>query len=154
MSTYILRRVVLLVPTLLGIATLISVYTRYPLVRTFLYNDQILQIEKVSAALRELRAEEWPSVQGHRQIALMHHGPLRLVLFAFHAGGRIKQHSAPGWVTIHCLHGALLVRTDTEVHRLTEGMMLSLAPGAPHDVEAVDEADMLLGIYPEATQGP
>jgi hypothetical protein len=44
------------VPALLGIATLISIYTRYPLVRTFLYNDQILQIEKVSAALREHNA--------------------------------------------------------------------------------------------------
>jgi hypothetical protein len=44
------------VPALLGIATLISVYTRYPLVRTFLYNDQILQIEKVSVALREHNA--------------------------------------------------------------------------------------------------
>lgn len=40
------------VPALFGIATLISIYTRYPLVRTFLYNDQILQLEKVSAALR------------------------------------------------------------------------------------------------------
>lgn len=44
------------VPGLLGLATLLSVYTRYPLVRTFLYNDQILQIEKVSAALRERNA--------------------------------------------------------------------------------------------------
>jgi|SRR5690606_34890800 len=39
------------VPALFGIATLVSVYTRYPLVRTFLFNDQILQLEKVSAAL-------------------------------------------------------------------------------------------------------
>lgn len=107
----------------------------------------------IGAALIALRAEDWPSVQGHRQIALMHHGPVRLVLFAFHAGGRIKQHSAPGWVTIHSLRGTLLVGTGSEVHRLTEGMMLSLAPGAPHDVEAVDEADMLLGIYPEASHG-
>lgn len=39
------------VPGLLGLATLISIYTRYPLVRTFLYNDQILQLDKVSNAL-------------------------------------------------------------------------------------------------------
>ena len=39
------------IPGLLGLATLISMYTRYPLVRTFLYNDQVLQVEKVSAAL-------------------------------------------------------------------------------------------------------
>lgn len=41
------------IPSLLGLATLISIYTRYPLVRTFLYNDQILQVEKISASLRE-----------------------------------------------------------------------------------------------------
>lgn len=46
------------VPALLGIATLISIYTRYPLVRTFLYNEQVLQIEKVSTALREHNATE------------------------------------------------------------------------------------------------
>ena len=44
------------VPALLGFATLISIYTRYPLVRTFLYNDQVLQVDKVSAALREHNA--------------------------------------------------------------------------------------------------
>lgn len=44
------------VPALLGLATLISVYTRYPLVRTFLYNDQVLQVDKVANALREHNA--------------------------------------------------------------------------------------------------
>ncbi|MBU3069870.1 MFS transporter [Aestuariicella sp. G3-2] len=39
------------VPGILGIATLISLKTRYPLVKTFLYNDKILQIDKVAAAL-------------------------------------------------------------------------------------------------------
>lgn len=55
------------VPGLLGLATLISIYTRYPLVRTFLYNDQILQIEKVSAALHEHNATE--EFERHLQIA-------------------------------------------------------------------------------------
>lgn len=39
------------VPAIFGIATLISLKTRYPLVKTFLYNDKILQIDKVAAAL-------------------------------------------------------------------------------------------------------
>lgn len=40
------------IPSLLGLATLVSIYTHHPLVRTFLYNDQILQVDKVSAALQ------------------------------------------------------------------------------------------------------
>jgi hypothetical protein len=41
------------IPGLIGLATLISVYTRHPLVRIFLYNDQVMQIDKVSAALQQ-----------------------------------------------------------------------------------------------------
>ena len=39
------------IPAIFGIATLISIRTRYPLVKTFLYNDQVLQIDKVKRAL-------------------------------------------------------------------------------------------------------
>jgi intracellular septation protein A len=41
------------IPAILGIATLISIRTRYPLVRTFIYNDKVLKIHKVDAALLE-----------------------------------------------------------------------------------------------------
>ena len=39
------------IPAIFGLATLYSMRTRYPLVRTFLYNDQVLQINKVKEAL-------------------------------------------------------------------------------------------------------
>lgn len=39
------------IPGLLGLATMISLKTRYPVVRTFLYNDKILQVDKVAKAL-------------------------------------------------------------------------------------------------------
>ena len=102
------------------------------------------------AALRALRAEGTFDTQGHRQIALLHHGPLRLVLYAFAAGGRIPQHRTPGWTTIQVLRGALTVQTPAARHALREGQILSLAPNVAHDVEAGAEADMLLGVYPEA----
>lgn len=40
------------IPALFGIATLISLKTRYPLVRTFLYNDKVMQTDKVSEHLK------------------------------------------------------------------------------------------------------
>ena len=103
----------------------------------------------VREALRALRAEAGPSANGHRQITLLHQGPVRLVLFAFAAGGRMSEHSAPGWVTIQVLRGALRVQTSDALHELTEGQILALAPDVPHDVAASEEADMLLGVYPE-----
>ena len=39
------------IPALFGLATLYSMRTNYPLVKTFLFNDQVLQISKVKAAL-------------------------------------------------------------------------------------------------------
>jgi quercetin dioxygenase-like cupin family protein len=104
----------------------------------------------VGEALRALRAESGASANGHRQITLLHQGPVRLVLFAFAAGGRMPEHSAPGWVTIHVLRGTLHVRTPDAQHDLAEGRILALAPGVPHDVEASKESDMLLGVYPQA----
>lgn len=44
------------IPGLIGLATLISMYTRYPLVRTFLYNDQVLKVDKVAEALEQHNA--------------------------------------------------------------------------------------------------
>lgn len=41
------------IPGLLGLATLISMKTRFPLVRTFLYNDKVLKIEVIDNALNE-----------------------------------------------------------------------------------------------------
>lgn len=105
------------------------------------------------AALRALRAEPRPAAQGHRQIALLHHGPVRLVLYAFEPGGRLPEHQAPGWVTVHVLRGRLRVRTPQAQHDLGEGQVLALAPDMSHDVEAVGETDMLLGVYPDAPLG-
>lgn len=39
------------IPGLIGIATLISLKTRYPLVKTFLYNDKVLKVHIVADAL-------------------------------------------------------------------------------------------------------
>jgi quercetin dioxygenase-like cupin family protein len=103
----------------------------------------------VREALRALRAEAAPGANGHRQITLLHQGPVRLVLFAFAAGGRLPEHRAPGWVTIQVLRGALRVQTPTAQHALREGQILTLAPDVPHAVDASEEADMLLGVYPE-----
>ena len=106
----------------------------------------------LAASLRALRAEPRPTANGHRQIALLHHGPVRLVLYAFDAGGKIPQHRAPGWVTIQVLRGTLQVRSPDALYVLGTGKVLALAPDVLHDVEASEESEMLLGIYPESAQ--
>jgi len=46
------------IPLIIGIVTILSLKTKYPLVKTFIYNDKILQIEKVDNALAESRNEQ------------------------------------------------------------------------------------------------
>lgn len=41
------------VPGLIGLMVLASLRTRYPLVKTFLYNDKLLQVKRIDKALRE-----------------------------------------------------------------------------------------------------
>lgn len=41
------------IPGILGLVTLFSIKTRYPLVKTFIYNDKVLKINKVDVALQE-----------------------------------------------------------------------------------------------------
>ena len=108
----------------------------------------------MSETLRALRIEKSPGASGHRQITLLHEGPVRLVLFAFDSDGRMPEHRAPGWVTIQVMRGALQVQTAEHQHLLTEGQMLALAPNTLHDVHATEESDMLLGVYPELAALP
>lgn len=46
------------VPGLIGLMTLASLKTRYPLVKTFLYNDKLLQVDRIDQALRDNDATE------------------------------------------------------------------------------------------------
>lgn len=41
------------IPGILCIVTLVSIKTRYPLVKVFIYNDKVLKIDKVNAALTQ-----------------------------------------------------------------------------------------------------
>ncbi len=41
------------IPGIIGLLTLLSVNTRYPVVKVFLYNDKLLKVDKIAAALRE-----------------------------------------------------------------------------------------------------
>ncbi|TNC82115.1 MAG: MFS transporter [Oleiphilus sp.] len=46
------------IPLIIGLGTILSLKTRYPLVKTFIYNDKILQIDKVDAALQESKNQQ------------------------------------------------------------------------------------------------
>lgn len=95
---------------------------------------------------RALQAEPHPAKGGHRQAGLIHRGPLRLVLFAFEAGGSLPAHRAPGHVVIHCLRGRLEVEAAGARQEIGGGEAVVLDPDVPHSVRAAEESDMLLSV--------
>ncbi len=46
------------IPGIFGIATLFSLKTRFPLVKTFLYNEKILRVDRIAQALEKAGAEK------------------------------------------------------------------------------------------------
>jgi quercetin dioxygenase-like cupin family protein len=93
-----------------------------------------------------LYAEPHPSKQGHRQVSLVHRGPLRLVLFALEAGGELPEHRAPGHVVIHCLRGQIEVEAAGARERMGANEALVLDPDVPHTVKALIQSEMLLTV--------
>ena len=100
----------------------------------------------LSDALATLRAEARETIQGHRQITLLHGRTLRLVLFAFDANGQLSVPNAPGPLTLHGLNGSFRVRTADEVYDLSAGHLLLFDAGVSIEIDAIGEADLLLSI--------
>lgn len=104
---------------------------------------QRVDLREASAGLR---AEPHPSVSGHRQLALVRRGPVSVILFAFEKEGLLKEHRADGDVIIQVLTGQLSVNVGDDAIILGPTALLTLAPGQPHSVRAMEDSDMLLTI--------
>jgi len=68
---------------------------------------------------------------------------IRLVL---RAGKLIAEHKAPGEITVHCLEGCVRFTSAGTTQELLAGDMLYLQAAAPHAVEAVSDASVLVTI--------
>jgi quercetin dioxygenase-like cupin family protein len=106
-----------------------------------------VQVVDLAAAAAELRAEPHKPVSGHRQIAVIRHGPVTIILLVFEAGGLLKEHRAEGVVTIHVLSGGLQVVLDEEARDVASGELLALAPGVLHSVRAKVPSEILLTVH-------
>jgi quercetin dioxygenase-like cupin family protein len=107
----------------------------------------------LSEALEELRAEDHPARDGHRQVTLFHRGSVTQVLFSFEPGGRLEEHSTPGLVTIHALEGRVEIEAEGVLHSLPAGSVLILDPNVPHDVRAIELSAMLLTVHLQKSDG-
>jgi len=111
----------------------------------------VQRISFVDAAAK-LRAEPHAAVSGHRQVTLVKHGPVTVILFVFERGGALKEHQTDGEVTIQVLAGRLAVSVGTEQLELGAQEIVALAPGQRHAVRAIEGSEMLLTVFRTPTE--
>lgn len=86
------------------------------------------------------------SAARHRAEILIKTDTLRVVLVTMLAEGKMHEHAAPGPITVHVLRGAIAVTVDGQPQDLTEGQLISLAPGVEYAVDGVGDGAFLLTI--------
>lgn len=77
--------------------------------------------------------------------ALVKTGGFEAVHLVLRSGSTIPSHAVDGYVTLHCLEGAVVVEARTEVE-LRHGEWLYLQPGEKHAVVAVEDSSLLMTI--------
>ena len=97
---------------------------------------------------RALREEALYTVAGHSGTTLVKGTELRVVLQTLNAGAVLKEHVAPGPITLQVVEGEIRFEAEGEVFYLKAGDLLALPAGVPHQVEAVKESTLLLTIAP------
>lgn len=100
----------------------------------------------LAAEFEKLGSETAAPVAGHRQITLFKGNKSTVAIFAFDIGGGMREHSAPGVVTVHVLSGLLEINVAGETHRIAAQSVLVIPPRARHDVKALEDSQMLLNV--------
>ena len=106
-----------------------------------------VQVIDFAETAARLRAEQHGSVSGHRQIAIVRHGPVSLILYAFEKNGVLKQHRTEGVVTMQVLAGRIEISAAGVIHDVKPGEVVALAPEVLHSVRALLVSDMLLTVH-------
>jgi len=77
---------------------------------------------------------------------LVKEGPLRVLIVALEAGGKLEEHAVGGPFSIQCLLGKAEVTMGRTKKRLATGDLLVVDAGIPHDVTATDASILLITI--------
>lgn len=81
---------------------------------------------------------------GRRAETLVKTDRFRVVLIAMRAGAHLREHTAPGPISIHALRGDFAVSVGDDESTLPAGGLVSLAPGVEHAVRALTDGAFLL----------
>ncbi len=100
----------------------------------------------LNAVAARLRGEVQTGEGGHRQETIYKDGSLTMALFVFERFTGLAEHRADGTVAMQVLKGRVKVTAEEQVHELSAGQMLVIAPGLRHALAAEEESEMLVTV--------
>lgn len=83
---------------------------------------------------------------GRRSETLVKTTNLRVVLVTMRAGTELREHTAPGVITVQTIQGRFALLVDGTVHELAVGRVIALEGNTRHAVRAVEDGAFLLTI--------
>jgi len=82
-----------------------------------------------------------------RTTALVKGRQLEVARIVLAAGREMREHKAPGEITVQCLEGHLVFHTPDQVHSMQAGDFLYLDAGVAHSLRAVSDTSALVTMY-------
>lgn len=83
-------------------------------------------------------------LDGSRTTAILKAEQLEVVRIVLASGQRLREHSAPGEITVQCIEGRIEFRTPGARHVLEAGDFIHLRRDEPHSLEALAPSSALL----------
>lgn len=99
---------------------------------------------RISEQLERLKREPTWRTGDRNAITLIKEPTLRLVLIALKKGAKLHEHQASGPVTIQAVSGSLRLTIAGQALELRSGEISVLESAIDHEVEALEEAALLL----------
>ena len=87
-----------------------------------------------------------PPEAGKRSLILIKTNQLRVVLLRMAAGSDLREHSAPGQITIKALSGRFTVAVEEDTYELTDNELLTIDQDIRHSVFCTEDGAFLLTI--------
>jgi quercetin dioxygenase-like cupin family protein len=113
-------------------------------------DKRVLAPESVTIDLgreaEQLRALDTWAQHGHSATTLFKYPDLRCVLIAIRKGSHIREHQSEGRLALQCLRGRLRVQLEGTLSELGAGQVLALERSVPHEIEALDDSEVLLTV--------
>ena len=119
-------------------------------IRTAAREDRVLSGPAITFAIAEeinlLRQEpEW--ISGKRNsVTVVKTSNLSIVLTAIKKGATLCGHQVDGPITLQVVSGAIQFGVAGEPRRLATGTVIALDKAIPHDIEALEDSELLLTI--------